>query len=51
MTFEKTKIEKVGKLISIKALKYRKTSGKFLLPQILKIIKIGMPFLTKFIGI
>tara|TARA_B100001540_G_scaffold297361_1_gene299911 strand:- start:795 stop:1025 length:231 start_codon:yes stop_codon:yes gene_type:complete len=27
------------------------TSGKFLIPQILKIIKIGMPFLTKFIGI
>ncbi len=27
------------------------TSGKFILPQILKIIKIGLPFLTKFIGI
>ena len=27
------------------------TSGKFILPQVLKIIKIGLPFLTKFIGI
>ena len=27
------------------------TSGKFLLPQILSILKVGLPFLTKFIGI
>ena len=27
------------------------TSGKFLLPQILSILKIGLPFLTKFIGV
>ena len=27
------------------------TSGRFLLPQLLQLIKIGIPFLTKFIGI
>jgi len=27
------------------------TSGKFILPQVLQILKIGLPFLTKFIGI
>ena len=27
------------------------TSGRFILPQILQILKIGLPFLTKFIGI
>ena len=27
------------------------TSGKFILPQFLQILKIGLPFLTKFIGI
>jgi len=27
------------------------TSGRFILPQILQIIKIGLPFLTKFIGL
>ena len=27
------------------------TSGRFLIPQILNIIKVGLPFLTKFIGI
>ena len=27
------------------------TSGRFLFPQILNIIKVGLPFLTKFIGI
>ena len=27
------------------------TSGRFLIPQILNIIKIALPFLTKFIGI
>ena len=27
------------------------TSGKFILPQIFQILKIGLPFLTKFIGI
>ena len=27
------------------------TSGKFILPQILQILKITLPFLTKFIGI
>jgi uncharacterized membrane protein len=27
------------------------TSGRFLLPQILQLIKIGIPLLTKFIGI
>ena len=27
------------------------TSGKFLLPQILNLIKVGLPFLTKLIGI
>ena len=27
------------------------TSGRFILPQILQIIKIGIPFLTKFIGL
>ena len=27
------------------------TSGKFILPQILQILKIGLPFITKFIGL
>ena len=27
------------------------TSGKFILPQLLQIIKIGLPLITKFIGI
>ena len=27
------------------------TSGKFILPQILQIVKFGIPFLTKFIGL
>ena len=27
------------------------TSGKFILPQILSVLKVGLPFLTKFIGI
>ena len=27
------------------------TSGRFILPQILQIVKIGIPFLTKFIGL
>ena len=27
------------------------TSGRYILPQILQIIKVGLPFLTKFIGI
>jgi len=27
------------------------TSGKFILPQILQILKIGLPLLTKFVGI
>jgi hypothetical protein len=27
------------------------TSGRYLLPQLLQLIKIGLPFLTKFIGI
>ena len=27
------------------------TSGRFILPQILQILKVGLPFLTKFIGI
>ena len=27
------------------------TSGKLIIPQLLNIIKIGLPFLTKFIGI
>ena len=27
------------------------TSGRYLLPQILQLIKVGLPFLTKFIGI
>ena len=27
------------------------TSGKFILPQILQILKVALPFLTKFIGI
>ena len=27
------------------------TSGRFIFPQILNIIKVGLPFLTKFIGI
>ena len=27
------------------------TSGKILIPQLLNIIKVGLPFLTKFIGI
>ena len=26
------------------------TSGRYLLPQILNLVKIGLPFLTKFIG-
>ena len=27
------------------------TSGRYILPQIMQILKIGLPFLTKFIGI
>ena len=27
------------------------TSGRFILPQLLQLVKIGLPFLTKFIGI
>ena len=27
------------------------TSGRFLLPQLLSLVKIGLPLLTKFIGI
>ena len=27
------------------------TSGKFLIPQLLSLIKVGLPFLTKLIGI
>jgi len=27
------------------------TSGKFIFPQIFQLLKIGIPFLTKFIGI
>ena len=27
------------------------TSGRFILPQILQILKIGLPLITKFIGI
>tara|TARA_B100000579_G_C22055388_1_gene498981 strand:- start:259 stop:483 length:225 start_codon:yes stop_codon:yes gene_type:complete len=27
------------------------TSGRYLLPQAIQLIKIGLPFLTKFIGI
>ena len=27
------------------------TSGRYILPQLMQIIKIGLPFLTKFIGI
>lgn len=27
------------------------TSGRYLLPQLIQLIKIGLPFLTKFIGI
>ena len=27
------------------------TSGRFILPQILQVLKIGLPFLTKFIGL
>ena len=27
------------------------TSGKFILPQIMQILKIGLPFISKFIGI
>ena len=27
------------------------TSGRYLFPQILQLIKLGLPFLTKFIGI
>ena len=27
------------------------TSGKFLIPQLLNLVKVGLPFLTKLIGI
>ena len=27
------------------------TSGRFLLPQLLQFVKLGLPFLTKFIGL
>ena len=27
------------------------TSGRFVLPQLIQILKIGLPFLTKFVGI
>ena len=27
------------------------TSGRYILPQILQLIKVGLPYLTKFIGI
>ena len=27
------------------------TSGRFIVPQLLQILKIGLPFITKFIGL
>ena len=32
-------------------LSFLATSGKFLIPQLLNLIKVGLPFLTKLIGI
>ena len=37
--------------IIIKLIFLLATSGRFILPQILQILKFGLPFLTKFIGI
>ena len=51
----KLKINIYGKLIPIVIilviLFLVATSGKFILPQILQIIKIGLPFITKLIGL
>tara|TARA_Y100000996_G_C22535079_1_gene648013 strand:- start:655 stop:831 length:177 start_codon:yes stop_codon:yes gene_type:complete len=38
-------------IIVIAAIFFIATSGKFILPQILQILKIGLPFITKFIGL
>ena len=38
-------------LIIVGIIFFLATSGKFILPQILNILKVGLPFLTKFIGI
>ena len=38
-------------IIILAILFFLATSGRFILPQILQIIKFGLPFLTKFIGI
>lgn len=38
-------------LIIVGILFFLSTSGKFILPQLMQIIKIGLPFITKFIGI
>ena len=38
-------------LIVIGLIFFMATSGKLLIPQLLKIIKLTLPFLTKFIGI
>ena len=38
-------------IIIIGVLFFLATSGRYLLPQILQLVKIGIPLLTKFIGI
>tara|TARA_B100001540_G_C15772885_1_gene627248 strand:- start:936 stop:1112 length:177 start_codon:yes stop_codon:yes gene_type:complete len=38
-------------IIVIAAIFFIATSGKFILPQFLQILKIGLPFITKFIGL
>ena len=38
-------------LIIIGLIFFMATSGKFIIPQILNILKFSLPFLTKFIGI
>ena len=38
-------------IIVLGTLFFLATSGRYLLPQILQLIKVGIPLLTKFIGI
>ncbi len=38
-------------VIVVGVLFFLATSGKFLIPQLLNIFKVGLPFLTKIIGI
>tara|TARA_Y100000741_G_scaffold307941_2_gene250878 strand:+ start:137 stop:373 length:237 start_codon:yes stop_codon:yes gene_type:complete len=38
-------------IIILGLLFFLSTSGRFIIPQLMNLIKIGLPFITKFIGI